>query len=97
MNMYENTLGKAALRSMGEIPNIIKTVEELAELQQALCKYLVGPVDADMLANIHEELADVSIMLNRMKLIFDPTAIQDWKDVKLDTLAERLGVEIKGG
>ena len=88
----------AAMRAYGKIPNIIKCVEELAELQQALCKYMIGPVDADLIANVHEELADVSIMLHRMLQIFDPWEIEDWKTSKLEAMAQKLGLEpMEGG
>ena len=97
MSPWERAVGEAALRTLGRVPNIIKTVEELGELSQALCKYLVGPVDSDTLANVHEELADVAIMLGRMSMIFDTGEVQDWKDSKLEQLAERLGVKIVGG
>lgn len=94
MSPFERAVGEAALKQMGTIPNIIKAVEEFAELQQALCKYMVGSVDIEVMANVHEELADASIMLNRMLSIFDATEVQDWKDSKLEAMAERLGVEI---
>lgn len=94
MSDYEREIGIAALSTLGKVPNIIKTIEELSELQQALCKYLVGPVDTDLMGNIHEELADAGIMLNRMLMIFDATEVFDWRDSKLDAMATRLGVVI---
>lgn len=95
MNAYERAVGEAALKNMGAIPNMIKCVEELAELQRALCRYMTGPVDADTLANVHEEIADVQIMLGRMLMIFDPLEVEDWKDSKLERVALALGVEVK--
>ena len=96
MSDYERQIGIAALSEMGKVPNIIKTIEELSELQQALCKYLTGPVDEAVYANVHEELADAGIMLNRMLMIFDATEVFDWRDSKLDVMAARLGVTIMG-
>ena len=95
MNPFEWAVGEAALKQLGNIPNIIKAVEEFAEAKQALCKYLVGPVDLEALASVHEELADASIMLDRLLMIFDATEVQDWKDSKLEAMAERLGVEVR--
>ena len=96
MSDYEREIGIAALSTLGKVPNIIKTIEELSELKQALCKYLTGPVDEAVYANVHEELADAGIMLNRMLMIFDATEVFDWRDSKLDAMATRLGVTIMG-
>jgi NTP pyrophosphatase (non-canonical NTP hydrolase) len=41
----------------------IKVIEELAELTKAICK--------NDIENINEELADVEIMLQQLKIIFD--------------------------
>ena len=95
MSPFESAVGEAVLKYMGKISNIIKAVEEFAEVQQALCKYLVGPATPEVLASVHEELADASIMLNRMLIVFDPNEVQAWKDNKLEAMAERLGVEVK--
>ena len=59
MNSYERMIGQAAIRTFGRIPNIIKAVEELAELQQALCKHIVSEHDAMTVESVHEEIADV--------------------------------------
>ena len=97
MNRYEREIGEAAIRTFGIIPNIIKAVEELAELQQALCKYIVAPNDAMIVENVHEEIAAVEIMLNRLKMMFDPTEVEEWKGRKLEKTARLLGMdEAKG-
>ena len=93
MNQYERKIGQAAIRTFGRIPNIIKAIEELAELQQALCKHIVSENDAMTVASVHEEIADVQIMLNRLMMLFDPTEVQDWKDSKLEAMARLLGME----
>ena len=91
MTTRERKIGEAALQAMGKVPNLIKCVEELAELQQALCKYLVEPSE-DARDSVHEELADAGIMLNRMLLIFDAAEVEDWKDAKLEAMERRLGL-----
>jgi len=72
---------------------VIKTLEELGELSQALSKWLlcqsVFP-PAELKANVKSEVADVQIMLDQMKMIFGPTDIEE--DVKLTRLAGRLGM-----
>ena len=95
MNQYERKIGQAAIRKFGRIPNIIKAIEELAELQQALCKYIVSEND-DTVDSVNEEIAAVQIMLNRLMMLFDPTEVQDWKDSKLEKMARLLRMEDDG-
>ena len=96
MNQYERAIGHAAIRTFGRIPNIIKAIEELSELQQALCKHVVSEHDAMNVASVHEEIADVQIMLGRLMMLFDPTEVQEWKDSKLEKTARLLGLEMEG-
>lgn len=46
----------AALRRYGAQAQITMAFEEMAELQDVLCKFLRGRVDGDTLANIAVEL-----------------------------------------
>ena len=55
----------------GDKHQILKAVEELTELSSALIHYLDGCGDID---NIHEEMADVSVMLEELEYIMS------WKD-----------------
>ena len=48
----------AALSRYGAQAQITMVFEEMAELQDVLCKFLRGRVDGDTLANIAEEIAD---------------------------------------
>lgn len=63
-------------------------VEECSELIQAICKYKRGRDDAA--ANICEEIADVQIVLDQMKLVFDNTAIFQAEEYKLTRLRDRV-------
>lgn len=56
------------IETFGEKAQIIVAIEELSELQKALCKYLRGYANFE---NIVEEIADVKIMLEQLELIFD--------------------------
>ena len=94
MNAYERAVGEAAMRTYGHVGNILKAVEELAELQQALCKHLALPNDGMTVASVHEEMADVEIMMGRLRMMFDGAEVQDWKDRKLDKMARILGIEL---
>ena len=60
-------------------------IEELAELQQALCKYKRGEDH-----NVEEEIADVKIIIEQLEMIFDKNVIARWKNKKVDRLEERL-------
>lgn len=95
----EVAIMEAAIATYGETKQIIKAIEELSELQKTLCKYLLCAemVDADSdlmkltLGHISKEMADVSIMLSQLELIFgDPT---DWEIRKLEKLARKIGME----
>ena len=97
MTNYERAVGVAALRQFGRVPNIIKAIEELAELQQALCKNLTAMGDGLIYESVCEEMADVEIMLGRLKMLFDPETVQEWKERKLERTAELLGVGICEG
>lgn len=79
-----------AINHYGSAAQTAKAVEELAELQQALCKYLCG-VSYDM-GNIIEEIADVEIMLQQIRMIFniDEKAVENIKYYKISRLNERL-------
>ena len=93
MNQYERRIGQAAIKTFGRTQNIIKAIEELSELQQALCKHIVSENDGPTVANVHEEIADVQIMLGRLLMLFDPTEVEDWRDSKLEMMAKLRGLE----
>ena len=57
MNDMERRTFCAALSRYGAQAQITMAFEEMAELQDVLCKFLRGRVDGDTLANIAEEIA----------------------------------------
>ena len=93
--LKESEIYVAAVKHFGVVQQKLKTIEELSELARALARDL--PLDAgeDAERNVQEEIADVEIMLNQMRLLYDPREIDDWKDSKLERLARMLGVEIE--
>ena len=91
--LYTRTISDAALRTYGKLPNLLKTVEELSELQRAISRYIVCQ-DVTNTDNLHEEIADVEIMLDRLRLIVDPMEIESWKAYKFDRTAEKLGLTV---
>ncbi|HHV27404.1 MAG TPA: hypothetical protein GXX63_09440 [Tissierellia bacterium] len=88
--MNEKEICKQALDIYGKEAQICMVFEEMAELQKELCKYLRG---SEIVGNITEEIADVEIMLEQMRLLFDiEKEVEEMKEYKLKRLAERLGV-----
>ena len=87
-----------ALEKYGAAAQRRQTIEEMAELTQALCKLeraeeLSNSIQVTAHAKYHvlEELADVQIMINQMELLYGSFA--DWEEKKLHRLAARLGLE----
>lgn len=85
-NEMEQRIYEALEYRYGASTQIVVAIEELAELQQALCKWLRSIYCADqgprreLKEHIREEIADVSIMLNQLELMFGDTGeIQEQK------------------
>lgn len=70
MTDMERSTFCAALNRYGAQTQITLVFEEMAELQNVLCKFLRGRIDGDTLPNIAEEIADVGIMLDQMVIEF---------------------------
>lgn len=76
-----------ALAEYGEVAQVDKTIEELSELTAELAKTQLGQSTDP---RVVEELADVEIMCEQLRLIYDPDAIEEAKASKKDRLRERL-------
>lgn len=83
--MKNRELYKKAINKWGERAQIIKAIEEMSELIKELCKSMGGTFHHD---KIVEEIADVEIMIEQMKLIF--TDSQIFKREKLIRLKKLL-------
>lgn len=81
----------AIITTCGYDAQVLVTLEELAELQQALCK-LQRNITKESLRNLTEEIADVELMLEQIKYMFDidQSDIDMWKNVKLTWVLQRL-------
>ena len=80
----------------GKDAQIDQTLEELAELATALHHLKKKPESEDILDNVHEEMADVYIMLHQLMHLIDPECITiDWMEHKLDRQEERIKNEAK--
>lgn len=77
-----------ALDTYGSLPQIVMVFEEMSELQKELCKYLRGKYSP---ANIVEEIADVEIMIEQMKMLFCcADDVRNERRRKVERLKERL-------
>lgn len=92
--MTSKEIMQKAINTYGVENQIIKTVEELSELSQALCKFLLKPYtesDRTILNNIYEEIADVEIMLEQCKIMFQcDKEVSAWKHKKIERLERRI-------
>lgn len=71
---------------------VVIAIEELSELQKELCKALRCKTNFD---NIAEEIADVEIMLEQMKIYFgiNGEEIEGMKKLKIKRTTQRLGIK----
>ena len=67
MTEFEERIFREALDKYGRVSQITMVMEEMSELQKELCKNLRGRNNTSEIA---EEIADVSIMLDQMKMLF---------------------------
>ncbi len=81
------TIYELAIELWGEHAQKLMAVEEMSELTKALCKDFRGKTD---LANIVEEIADVTIMLEQLQILFncneEVCAVVDYKMERLAAL-----------
>ena len=95
MTLTSKEIMQLAIDSYGRVNQVIKTVEELSELSQALCKILTSKFtddNSEIFENIFEEMADVEIMLEQCKMIFykSEDKINNYKKKKIERLERRL-------
>lgn len=75
----------------GKERQLVKTMEELAELIQAIAKYHLKPTEENKAAII-EEIADVNIMMIQLDILLqlDEKLIADTIDAKIDRQIARI-------
>lgn len=81
-----------AIRAYGEPAQIDMAIEEMAELTKALCKIKRAQAGCEVTAaigNVVEEMADVQIMLDQLRIIFHRST-ETVEEAKLERLAGRL-------
>lgn len=78
----------AALETFGTDTQLVVALEELSEIQKEVCKALRGFVHPAQLA---EEVADATIMLEQLRYIFSiGPAVDKMVDHKIDRLRQRI-------
>ena len=77
-----------AVNHYGEASRLILAVEEMSELTKELSKHIRG---RNNMPAICEEMADVEIMLEQLKIVFNNRAAVDYhKAYKLQRFADRM-------
>ena len=86
--MHEMSLLQRAIAKYGKDAQMKMVLEEMSELQKEICKMWRGKDNRDAIA---EEVADVEIMLDQLKLMLDiPYQVEQHRQNKLQRLQERL-------
>lgn len=86
MNKEERIkLYRNAIYSYGESTQMIVAMEECSELIQAISKKIRGRE-----TNVEEEIADVEIMLEQLKLMINEKLVEEIKESKLKRLEKML-------
>lgn len=91
MNKHEQAKSlHTIISTYGVNPQVDMAIEECSELTKALLKFRRKPTSATR-HDIIDELADVQIMLNQMKIIFDCTGeVENMIDYKINRQLERI-------
>lgn len=82
------TIYHRAIEYYGVNNQVAKSVEELTELNLALCHHFFQ--GRDCLDSVEEEIADVEIMLAQLRLMVRSEKVDWWKDLKLKRLSENI-------
>ena len=80
-------LYREAINKWGELPQVNMVYEETGEMITSLARYMRG---RDTAADVITELADVSIMIEQMALMFGYEAYEAEKNRKLERLRDKV-------
>lgn len=83
--LYRENVIQRAIKKNGLDLQLTVAIEELAELQQAICKYKRGEEH-----NVEEEIADAKIMIEQLETIFNKDKIRRWRNKKIERLDRKL-------
>ena len=79
-----------ALNKWGAESQIKMLFEEMAELQNAICKYFRK---RNNMYDVATEIADVQIMAEQMSILFGKELVNSEKERKFERLKKRLGTQ----
>ncbi len=66
-------------------------IEEASELIKAICKLRRNGVTAETVNNLAEEMADVEIILEQLKIMFHlAEGVGEWKNYKISRLLQMM-------
>lgn len=83
-----------AIAHYGEHMQMVVAMEEMSELQKELAKAIRGKPNRKAIA---EEIADVEIMLEQIKIMFkSDCAVKLWKIQKIERLNNRMEADSNG-
>lgn len=85
--MQENELCQVAIKTFGVNNQVDMLIEEMSELTQALLKHRRKPDSIPVWENLHEEFADVTILMNQIKFTLNGNMVQQFKSAKLNRLS----------
>lgn len=92
--LIDGKILERAIKTYGKAGQLTKAIEEMSELQKELCKAITEGTDANARIRIDQEMADVEIMLEQLKIIFDNRKMVDaWRLEKLLRLKDRMDRE----
>lgn len=84
----EDPILKAIIRKKGTDTQCKKAIEEMSELIKEICKNFEGKENSDAIA---EEIADVEIMLDQLKMIFGlKEKVKAYRLMKIKRMVDRL-------
>ena len=87
----ETILYNKAITMWGRVAQVDMAIEEMAELTLALCKSKRETKSKNWLYNVYEEIADVLIMLDQLRIIYGDVHMVDIiRSRKLERLTKRL-------
>lgn len=89
MNSDIPTVCAAAVKIYGDDNQILKCIEEMSELTKELCKCLTGGRQFEE-DDICEEIADVEIMIEQMRFIFNSGLINKYLNKKIKRLEKNI-------
>lgn len=97
MRGIQRSILKEAIRTFGESNQITVAIEEMSELTKELCKvkrqFSEGEkyLSQDTINALSEEMADVSVMLEQLKIIFSNVVeVEIFADKKINRLLSRI-------